>query len=483
MSSRRFLAAALLLVLGSTLYPFGLDSSGDLPGHEEALVNAYEERAGGLADLLGNILLFVPLGFALAGSSLTGAPMQRAVLVTAMVCLALSLGVEALQVILPSRSSAMFDVLMNTLGGILGMLLNRFLKLRYLKTPGPRAATLLALVSLLWSMSLLSVAPFALRSGNLCNWDGQFPLLLGNEDTGNRPWSGRLSLLQIANRAVNDAEAAQIAAAGGDLVAIGQDPVVSLRFRAGSLSDESGCLPALIERGRAEGGRGQADIRLGGGRWLGTGNAASALTSALQRTGRLTLSAVVFNDDSSQSGPARIVSLSGDPLNRNFTLAQKGPNLVFRLRTPFTGNNGNPPQLEAPGVFGTSRSRKLLLTFDGSSLRLYVDGTRNGSGLELPEPNVGMRCLYYWLPLEVASVSACQAAFYFLVLVPLGFALRRLANDSQRRRLKQFAFILLPALLLEAYLLVLESEGFAPADILLGVLATGCGILLAEPRE
>ena len=46
-------------------------------------------------------------------------------------------------------------------------------------------------------ISLVSI-PFH-RAANLSNWEDDFPLLVGNETTGNRPWHGSVSDLIIAD--------------------------------------------------------------------------------------------------------------------------------------------------------------------------------------------------------------------------------------------------------------------------------------------
>ena len=57
---------------------------------------------------------------------------------------------------------------------------------------------------------------------------------------------------------------------------------------------------------------------------------------------QFTVMATVATNKTVQYGPARIISLSADPGHRNFTLGQEDDNLIFRIRTPFTGNNGTP---------------------------------------------------------------------------------------------------------------------------------------------
>ena len=85
-------------------------------------------------------------------------------------------------------------------------------------------------------------------------------------------------------------------------------------------------------------------FRFRGGSTVGTSEASRQLTEACQATNQLSLEVVFRADSLSQSGPARIVSMSTDAFTRNFTLGQHDGFLVFRLRTPSTGENGTNPK-------------------------------------------------------------------------------------------------------------------------------------------
>jgi hypothetical protein len=73
-------------------------------------------------------------------------------------------------------------------------------------------------------------------------------------------------------------------------------------------------------------------------------------------------------------GPARIVSLSWNPFERNFTLGQERDALHFRVRTPFTGENGIRPALTAERCLRDDRSQVVIAVCDGRGSRLYLDG-------------------------------------------------------------------------------------------------------------
>src|SRR5688572_27217610 len=75
----------------------------------------------------------------------------------------------------------------------------------------------------------------------------------------------------------------------------------------------------------------------------------------------------------SQSGPARIFTISADPLHRNLTVGQDGRNLVIRLRTPASDLNGLPP-IVVPGVMDTSRTVDVHVAVRPDTAVVRIDG-------------------------------------------------------------------------------------------------------------
>ncbi len=78
-------------------------------------------------DVVLNLLGFVPLGFFLSAlrADFGRAASRRELLFCAGLCFALSLGIELAQAWIPSRSSQLLDLLLNTLGGVIGVALQR----------------------------------------------------------------------------------------------------------------------------------------------------------------------------------------------------------------------------------------------------------------------------------------------------------------------------------------------------------------------
>jgi hypothetical protein len=108
------LAAAAAVILALTLVPTAPPSDGGA-----ALVSLEVRGLRGLADLVANILLFVPFGAA-AAACLRG---WRGPLLAA---LGLSLGIEVLQLAVPGRFTSPGDVAFNVSGAALGVALIRF---------------------------------------------------------------------------------------------------------------------------------------------------------------------------------------------------------------------------------------------------------------------------------------------------------------------------------------------------------------------
>lgn len=72
-----------------------------------------------VTDVLGNVLLFLPLGFVAAGALQGSRPLQRLAGVAAFGVL-LSAAIEGLQLLVPGRATDVDDVIFNGLGTVVG---------------------------------------------------------------------------------------------------------------------------------------------------------------------------------------------------------------------------------------------------------------------------------------------------------------------------------------------------------------------------
>ena len=102
---------------------------------------------------------------------------------------------------------------------------------------------------------------------------------------------------------------------------------------------------------------------------------AAKLVTAVRDSGALTVEVWIRPANDRQSGPARIISVSAGPSERNFTLAQDGDKYDFRLRTTERSTNGVPSTATTAGSVRPGELTHLCATRspDGTVV-IYIDG-------------------------------------------------------------------------------------------------------------
>jgi len=108
--------------------------------------------------------------------------------------------------------------------------------------------------------------------------------------------------------------------------------------------------------------------------------AAAKVIGACEETDEISIEAWIRPANTTQDGPARIVSLSEDTLSRNFTLGQNGNLYEVRLRTTETSDNGT-PSLATPSGSLTAELSHVVYTRDGNgTARIYINGVEEAIG-------------------------------------------------------------------------------------------------------
>ncbi len=112
---------------------------------------------------------------------------------------------------------------------------------------------------------------------------------------------------------------------------------------------------------------------------------ASKLIDACLASGELTVEAWIIPAAASQTGPARIVTLSGSSTARNFTLGQgpsggPGDAYEFRLRATTTNGNGLPATATPPGIATSALQHVVSTRTARGEVRIYVDAQPVASG-------------------------------------------------------------------------------------------------------
>jgi VanZ family protein len=388
----RLLAPAIALIVAATMIPVGLrhpslrfiDNSFDAP------------------DFINNIILYMPLGIALSGTSLVRALLYGLFLAT---------GAEAWQLACIDRIPSFMDVAGNTCGAVAGYLAAAV----FVRATGHNPKTMAISRPLAAATLPIAIVGTILLVHNrvvsdLSNWSPDFHLAIGNELTGDRPWVGTVSRLAIYPYAMSSSQVSDLTRSG-DALGSTEAPVVDLTPAAGSatLNDRPLSRPEELR-----------------------------LYQTLVSRNQFTLFVAMRPSNLEQTGPARIVTYSQDAYNRNFTLGQINKALTFRLRTPATGPNGSNPALYTGSVLTAGHTSLVTAVYDGRISRLYVDGkVAAQADLGAKRPRIG-RHVMSWLPgsIPIREVELGGAEMVLAGLFSLGiFALSGVPRQLSMRLL------------------------------------------------
>ncbi|MDJ0737790.1 MAG: VanZ family protein [Nostocaceae cyanobacterium] len=482
-----------VIVLFSTLTPFNFSFPEKLSFPE--IISSFYHQSD-FNDVIANIFLFLPFGFGITYlMEARKLPYLSTLIIILTASASLSFSVEFLQLFLPSRSSSFIDIFTNTTGGFLGFISFQLFKSRLFRD-FQRYVSLKNVTGLfLGYLTLVILILLSLSNQtNLSSWDSSFSLMLGNEATGGRPWQGYISELAIANKAISESEIRRTFAQKSLLNALNNSLVAAYQFTdrgGGNYEDKMGHLPNLSWQGQPseveliDGTR----VLLNYSHWLKTTQPATSLTQQLQETSEFTLSAIVATSKTNQTGPARIVSLSADPYQRNFTLAQEKSDLVLRLRTPSTGENGSSPQLIVPDVFTNTDTHHLIIVYDGNKIKIYIDKAED---IYLLDFYPGVALFQLFLPLGYWSIVLNQYSFlqvynfiyYAIVFIPLGVMLYLMTTFLNQDKSKLIIILLLstflPALILELILTTVIQENYQLENVLLSMAIMSLTMIIVK---
>lgn len=435
------LTCGLLLVLYTTLFPFEfLWEEGEGLKDKTNTVELGIVMPDVLIDIPKNVLLFLPIGFGIAVLLKKRGRSNRTMLVSVLVCgFFLTLFVEGFQLFLPGRQTSLADILSNIAGALLGYLLFYLWGTQILNfatvslrkiSPYLNARILTAVIAVYASVAIL--LSFRILGGaTLDNWDDSFPLILGNEHTGDRPWQGQIAELLIADRALSEDSIALILSTKDQLSNESSWLAYYKLTGEADYSDKTGNLPDLSWRGAGPEDKQAVNDQLTRSRWLETEAPVTPLIQRLRQTSQFTLVTRIATADLDQTGPARIVSISGDPYQRNFTLGQEGRDLVLRLRTPVTGINGIDPEMAIPEFFTGTGWHHIVVTYSDSVMRLYVDTAQQVYTFQLSPEVTNWRLLppiKSWILLPHDSpLNVFTILYHGLIIFPLTFLLGLIA--------------------------------------------------------
>jgi glycopeptide antibiotics resistance protein len=256
----------------------------------------------------------------------------RAVRDAALAGLGVSGCLEVGQLFLDGRVVSVGDLLLNATGAVLAaavvLLLARWI-------PGGWILGFTSAAVLCGALTLSAYSASRFGTGlQLANWDPEFEILLGDEVGAGRRYQGTVSEGVIC---------------GGPEAAVCAGPGADLPTRR-------------------------------------------KLVEAAETSQRLEIHATLLSTSDQQTGPARIITFSDGPYERNVTLAQEGRDLLIRLRTPLNGPNGSNYEFWIPRAIRVGEPTRITAAFEEGSVDVEIraDGARRSQTLTLDGFSGGM---------------------------------------------------------------------------------------------
>ncbi len=462
------IAISLVAILFVTLLPFDFS----IP-YNFSLKYIYSNflETTYIFDLIVNVILFIPFGLGLAAWLEKRKFLKaRNLKITFLTSLSLTLTVEVCQLFLVSRNPSLSDLVTNSLGGVLGAFLFFSLikhqqkisqLLSFLVIFRRRNLRFKSLV-FLW-LSYFFLMSFLLISVDdrtkVSNWDTNFYLVVGNEATGNRSWSGKVNYLCISKKSFYQQQLEKILAQKNSCQALENDPDLLTTY---SLSNPQKSVlkpknSASLQEEVTTSSENSTGIIVNPKNWLKTENPASELTQKIKNSSQFTIFTEIATANLTQEGPARIISLSKNQYWRNLTIAQWRKDLSIRMRTPLTGGNGQKPEIRINNFFTDTNFHQIAISYNGTRLKIYVDEVAKAKSLYL-----GSEAALFWsifsifaekIYLKPANNSFYIILYYGLIFIPLGFFWGVISNFLRTRLLGFITFLIggliVPPLIIE----------------------------------
>ncbi len=463
------LSGWFIVLLYATLFPFDFY----WPAHASLVDFLAQGKWSLLApelrnDMPRNVLLYIPLGFLLAVALSQQWTLLRRLATSTGAAALLSCSTEIVQYFVLVRYTALTDIVTNIAGAALGVLLSVWWgvgALRAMEHTGRmvcRGVLRLppACYLVLWVIWFAAISFFSVHAAgrtHLDNWAIDYPLLIGNEATGDRHWKGSVDSVYVGSDALAIPVSIGALSAADPAALLGSHLLAHYQLnQSGDYIDTTARQPILSQR------RDKDTV------WWESTAPPTSLNEAIASSGQFTLIADITPKLADQTGPARIISLSSTAFDRNLTIGQEGTDLVIRLRTPFMGPNGRAPEFHIAGAFSASQRVRLVVTYAHMTLRVYLSNMQPTFMVTLrPEflAIVGAAPVEMWgLTLNTAPLWFYQFLYCWLIFGLSGvlsalFA-RRYASESVRWFICAIGSILTP-LLLES--VVQKFGGYPPA--------------------
>ena len=487
--SQTIIVLSMFIILFLTLLPFDFTYPDNFPWDDFKAIMTIGYST--LGDLVVNLALFMPFGLGLTALFTTKKiSFTQSLFHTFILSFCFSSIVEILQIFLLLRMTSTTDIVSNSFSGLLGgvffLLVRNKLKRIYCYN---RIFLKIFMITWLIYLITMSISLISLKDAtDLSNWNSQFPLMIGNEQTGNRSWKGEISYLYVSDRFLSSTTIEKLLTTNNQDTTIQNYLLGAYIFDQAKLkyTDHLDNLPNLIWQGKTLTKTEIKTATLDENKWLKTEVVPNQLNTKIKDNSQFTIISQIKTNQQEQPGPARIISLSQNLYQRNLTLGQLGKNLNLRLRTPLTGNNGRIPEMILRNFFVDMKPHQIAIAYNGEQLKIYVDSIENVYDLKLNSEAALFWSVFYVLgsrtPIYIGKGNLYNFLYHNFLFVPFGLLLASILILLPKNRifylLISFLGIILPPLLIESIVVITGNRIWSWDYLFLDILTIGITSLL-----
>lgn len=395
-----------------------------------------------------------------------------------------SYAIELAQFYIPMRDSGWEDVFTNSSGSIVGFFLFEILGAFTISFLARCEAGLrswltlrrIAVLLLIYFGSWFALSAVLQTQTRLSNWDPNSLLVVGNEAGGQSAWKGRISELQLGDRALPDATALQLTSGqiGNEVRSVWR---AEYNFSgAPPFKDRRDFFPVLSWTPSVPLPPPSDTLVLNGKSWISSKAPVSDLVTDLRKTNQFAIH-LICSAEETHSGRGHIISIARSPLLADLTVRQEESNLVLWFRSPLSVKRAILAWY-VPNVFNDTQARNILYSYDGANLSLFINGKKSSRLYRLGPGTSLARLLRMVRPAELQGYNDI---YYSLIFFPagiiLGMAAQKRIHAGAANRLVIILYFLLPAFLLEFILTQVSGRSFWMSNCLLPISLTVAGYL------
>ena len=298
--------------------------------------------------------------------------------------------------------------------------------------------------------------------GDFSSWDKKHRFALGNEHTGDRAWKGQFHLVAVYARDLNPQEIKKHFEAGRKTYIAGQknpDPIPEIHPVHPAIKEKDTLLPDIDRSGlialytfdNSEGNiirdrtsakngldlvirdtkhvrRTPGSLTITGETVIASNQSAGQITDAIRKSGELSIEAWIRPANTTQEGPARIVTLSRDSTHRNVTLGQEANVFDVRLRTSRTSANGTPSLPSSERSVSTRLTHLVYTRTRDGRARIYLNGKKNTEKQVYGDVGNWDRTFKLALGNELNGSRPWQGTFHLVAIYNRGLSGSEVAN-------------------------------------------------------